>query len=163
MSKELICTYPDPVLRRETVLVTEFDDELVSLVEKMKEIMLENDGVGLAGPQIGLSLKIAVVFYEGVLYPLINPVILESEGSQSGEEGCLSFPDIYGNVTRPQSVKVRTADLDGQIKEIEAEGFLARAFCHEIDHLNGKLLIDHFSPLKKSMARKKMLKRRREK
>lgn len=163
MSNELICTYPDPVLRRETVPVTEFNDDLVALVEKMKEIMLENDGVGLAGPQIGLSLKIAVVFHEGVLYPLINPVILESEGTQNGEEGCLSFPDVYGNVTRPQYVKVRTADLEGEVREIEADGFLARAFSHEIDHLNGKLLIDHFSPLKKSMARKKMLKRRREK
>lgn len=160
MSEDRIHIYPDPVLRKETLPVVEFGEGLSSLAEKMKNIMLEDDGVGLAAPQIGLSLKFAVVFCEGILYVLVNPVILESEGLQEGEEGCLSFPGIYGTVRRPQKIRVKTFDLlNGEEKIIEAEGFLCRAMCHEIDHLNGILLIDHFSPLKKSMARKKMLKK----
>jgi len=159
MSKKHIRIYPDPVLRRETLPVTEFGDSLESLAEEMKDIMIRGDGVGLAAPQVGLSLKFAVVFYEGILYPLVNPVIVESDGTQEGEEGCLSFPGIYGNVERPQKISIEMKDLDGKGKVLQAEGFLCRAMCHEIDHLNGILLIDHFSPLKKSMARRKMLKK----
>lgn len=162
MSKTVICTYPDTVLRRETAPITSFGEELRSLVEEMKEIMLEGDGVGLAAPQIGLSMKLAVIFYEGIHYTLVNPVILEKEGVQEGEEGCLSFPGIYGNVIRPAKIRVKYFDLNGDEQIIDAEDFLARVFCHEIDHLNGRLLIDHFSPLKKSMARKKMLRKRKD-
>jgi len=155
--------YPDPVLRRETRPVTDFDQELAELVRTMEEIMFAHDGVGLAAPQIGLSLKLAVVFYEGVLHCLINPEIIFSNGEDSMEEGCLSFPGIYGKVRRPLKVSVKTLDLDGREQVLEAEGFLARAFCHEIDHLNGRLLIDHFSPMKKNLARKKLLRRNKEK
>ncbi len=162
MSKTVICTYPDTVLRRETAPITSFGEELKSLVEEMKEIMFEGDGVGLAAPQIGLSLKLAVIFYEGVHYTLINPVILEEKGAQEGEEGCLSFPGIYGNVIRPAKIRVKYLDMSGEEQIVDVEDFLARVFCHEIDHLNGRLLIDHFSPLKKSMARKKMLRKRRD-
>lgn len=162
MAKTSICTYPDNVLRKDTATITDFGEELQTLVKEMQEILLEYDGVGLAAPQIGLSLKLAVVFYEATHYTLINPVIFEEEGLENAEEGCLSFPGIYGKVARPTRIKVRTLDMTGMEKVIEAEGFLARAFSHEIDHLNGRLLIDHFSPLKKSMARKKMIKQRRD-
>ncbi len=162
MSKTVICTYPDTVLRRETAPITSFGEELKSIVEEMKEIMFEGDGVGLAAPQIGLSMKLAVIFYEGAHYTLINPVILEEKGVQEGEEGCLSFPGIYGNVIRPAKIRVKYLKMNGEEQIVDVEDFLARVFCHEIDHLNGKLLIDHFSPLKKSMARKKMLRKRRD-
>ena len=162
MSKTVICTYPDTVLRRETAPITSFGEELESLVEEMKDIMLEGDGVGLAAPQIGLSIKLAVIFYEGTHYTLVNPVILEEEGVQEAEEGCLSFPGIYGNVIRPAKIRVKYLDMNGVEQIVDVEDFLARVFCHEIDHLNGRLLIDHFSPLKKSMARKKMLRKRRD-
>ncbi|MBN1332928.1 MAG: peptide deformylase [Synergistales bacterium] len=163
MEHYTIRVYPDPVLRRETRPVMDFDQELVELARNMEEIMFANDGVGLAAPQIGLSLKLAVVFYEGVLYCLINPEIISSKGDDYMEEGCLSFPGIYGKVRRPLSVSVKSFDLDGNEQILHAEGFLARAFCHEIDHLNGKLLIDHFSPMKKSLARKKLFRLKKEK
>ncbi len=148
--------YPDPILRRETEPVEEYGPDLVELINEMKTIMLEEDGVGLAGPQVGLPKKIAVVFYEGTLYVLINPVLISSEGEQAGEEGCLSFPGIYGNVVRPRNVVVEAHDEKGIKRTLEADGFLVRAFLHEMDHLEGKLLIDHFSPLKKNIIRKRM-------
>lgn len=157
-----IRTYPDPVLRKETSEITDFNEELGSFVSEMQRLMFENDGVGLAGPQIGFSLKIAIVYYEERLYTLINPVIIESSGEEYGEEGCLSFPGIYGRVKRPEKIRIKAQDINGTESIFEAEGFLARAFCHETDHLNGILLIDHFSPMKKNMVKRKMLKKSRE-
>ncbi len=163
MQEYSIRIYPDPVLRRETRCVETFDQELVDLAAEMEKIMFANDGVGLAAPRIGLSLKLAVVFYEGVLYHLINPEIISSNGEDYMEEGCLSFPGIYGKVRRPLKVSVKTFDLNGNQQILHAEGFLARAFSHEIDHLNGRLLIDHFSPMRKNLARKKLFRLNREK
>jgi len=157
-----IRVYPDPVLRNETLPVDRFDHELADLLSKMEEIMIANDGVGLAAPQIGLSLRLAVIFYEGKMYHLINPEIIESEGEDVMEEGCLSFPGIYGKIHRPLKITVRFQDEEGRETILKPEGFLARAFCHEIDHLNGKLLIDHFSPMKKNLARKKLQRRQKE-
>ena len=150
--------YPDPVLRKKTEPVEVFDDSFKDLTADLVRLMRIHDGVGLAAPQAGLPLKLAVVWYQEELYVLANPVVESSEGEQEGEEGCLSFPGIFGTVNRPLKVTIRHHDINGEERLTEAEGFLARAFLHEMDHLEGKLLIDHFSPLKRSMAKKKMRK-----
>jgi peptide deformylase len=149
--------YPDPVLRKETQPVTDFGDGVKDIVADLVRLMHQHDGVGFAAPQAGISLKLAVVFYQGELHVLANPVLVSSEGEQDGEEGCLSFPGIFGNVKRPLKAVIRHFDINGAEKETEVEGFLARAFLHEMDHLEGRLLIDRFSPLKRSMAKKKLL------
>lgn len=149
--------YPDPVLRKETKPVTEFGDPLKDLVADMVRIMHTGDGVGLAAPQIGVSKKIAVVFHGGILYVLANPEVLREEGEQTGEEGCLSFPGIFGSVSRPMKILVRHQDVNGKTHELTAEGFLARAFLHEMDHLEGRLLIDKFPPPERTAIRKKLL------
>ena len=151
--------YPDPVLKAPTLPVEIFDEELVDFIEKMRFAMESHDGVGLAAPQVGVSKKIAVVAYDGEFYVLINPVLLEQRGAQEGEEGCLSFPGIYASVTRPSYIKVSARDETGQEHVYEAENFLARAFLHEMDHLEGKLFIEYLSGLKRGMIRKKMQKR----
>lgn len=148
--------YPDPVLRKETEPVVVFDDSLKDLLAEMIRLMNMHDGVGLAAPQVGVSSRLAVVFFEGKLHVLANPVLLSSEGEQVGEEGCLSFPGIFGNVNRPTKITIRHRDIDGGEHETTVEGFLARAFLHEMDHLDGRLLIDNFSPMKRAMARKKL-------
>ena len=149
--------YPDPVLRKETEPVVVFDDDLKDLVAEMIRLMNLHDGVGLAAPQVGVSSRLAVVFHDGLLHVLANPVLLSSEGEQAGEEGCLSFPGIFGNVQRPSKITIRHNDIDGGEHETTVEGFLARAFLHEMDHLDGRLLIDNFSPMRRAMARKKLL------
>ena len=150
--------YPDPVLRKKTAPVEDFGDSFKELVADLARLMRNHDGVGLAAPQAGIPLKLAVVWYGEQLHVLANPVLVSSSGEQEGEEGCLSFPNIFGNVRRPMKAAVRHRDFNGDERVTEAEGFLARAFLHEMDHLEGRLLIDNFSPLKRSMAKKKMLK-----
>lgn len=154
--------YPDPILREETRTIELFDESLSAFIDELKKFMIEYDGVGLAAPQIGESLKVAVIFYEEKYYVLINPVIKAKDGEQRDQEGCLSFPGIFEDVTRPYRVTVEAQDEKGVPYSIEAEGFLARAMCHEIDHLNGKLMIDHLSPMKRDMIKKKLSKMRRE-
>ncbi|MBR1673239.1 MAG: peptide deformylase [Fretibacterium sp.] len=156
-----ILRYPDPILKKPTEPVTAFDDELAGFVEKLYASMRVHDGVGLAAPQVGVLRKVAVVEYEGKSYTLINPRVLEKRGEQEAEEGCLSFPGIYALVKRPEWVKVETQDLKGQTRVYEAEGFVARAFLHEMDHLDGHLFIDYLSPLKRGAIRKKMTKQAR--
>lgn len=155
-----IVKYPDPVLRKKTEPVTVFDDALRTLVDEMTIVMKDDDGVGLAAPQVGISEKIAVVCVNDKRYVLINPVITASEGEQTDEEGCLSFPGIFGTIKRAEYVVVECQDERGEHKKYEATGFAARAFQHEIEHLNGKLLIDHFSPMKREMIRKKLLRKK---
>ena len=163
MSVRKICVYPDPVLREPTEEITLFDEELMMIVNDMRETMHVSDGIGLAGPQVGLAKKIAVIEYSGEKYVLINPVILESKEFKTVEEGCLSFPGIYEKVESPEYIKVRYYDEKGELFEKEIEGFLACVFSHEIDHLNGKLLIDRVSPLKRQFLKKKIAKQAREK
>ena len=153
-----IIHYPDPRLRKPTKEVTDFGNDLSTLIAEMVFLMKEADGVGLAAPQIGEPLRLAVVLIEDQLYVLANPEIIEEEGTQTDEEGCLSFPGIYGDVTRPMKIKVRAQNEKGETMYYEAEGFVARAFCHEIDHLSGKLLLDKFSPMKREMINKRLQK-----
>jgi len=155
-----IVEFPDPVLRRPTKPVTVFDENLKTLVDEMTIVMKDDDGVGIAAPQVGISKKIAVVCIEDQRYVLVNPRIVTMEGEQSGEEGCLSFPGIFGEIKRAARVVVECQDETGAPRRYEAEGFVARAFQHEIEHLEGRLLIDHFSPIKRELIRKKLLKRR---
>ncbi|NLM71191.1 MAG: peptide deformylase [Synergistaceae bacterium] len=153
--------FPDPVLREETDEVDVFDKDLADLVAEMVGLMRIHDGVGLAAPQAGVSKRVAVVMYEEKLHVLVNPVLLSSEGEHEAEEGCLSFPGIFGTVKRPSRITIRHKDLAGVEHETTVKNFLARAFLHEMDHLEGRLLIDHFSPMKRTMAKKKLMKDRR--
>ena len=162
MTVRNICVYPDPILREPTEEITSFDEVLADLVEDMWETMHVSDGVGLAGPQVGMPKKIAVIEYNGEKFVLINPVIVEKEGSKTVEEGCLSFPGIYEKVDSPEKIKVRWQNEKGGYEEKEIDGFLACVFSHEIDHLNGKLFIDFLGPLKRQMITRKMEKLKRE-
>ena len=150
--------YPDPVLKKISEPVTVFDDSLAEFVKVLFASMRVHDGVGLAAPQVGVLKKIAVVEYDGKSYVLINPKVIDQKGIQEGEEGCLSFPGIYANVVRPQWVKIETHDINGNIQTYEGEGYTARAFLHEMDHLSGKLFIDYLSSLKRNAIKKKAVK-----
>ncbi|PLR97334.1 peptide deformylase [Bacillus sp. T33-2] len=141
MAVRKIVMYPADVLEQKCEPVTVFDKKLGKLLDDMYDTMVENDGVGLAAPQIGINKQIAVVDIDGEegTIEMINPEIIGSSGEQTGAEGCLSFPGLYGEVTRPYSVKIRAKNRKGKTFELEAEEFLARAVQHEIDHLNGIL------------------------
>ena len=138
-----------PLLRTETTPVTTITDEVRRLVEDMFETMRAAQGIGLAAPQVGRLERVAVVDVDNQPLVLINPEIIAESGSERAEEGCLSIPDIYGDVDRAARVTVRATDLEGNIFEREASELLARAFQHEIDHLHGKLFIDYLSFLKR--------------
>ncbi|MEN2995616.1 MAG: peptide deformylase [Acetomicrobium sp.] len=153
-----VIKYPNPILRSKNKIVTAFNDDLKKLIEDMYETMYANDGLGLAAPQVGINLMVAVVDYEGKKYTLVNPVILEKRGEQTGREGCLSFPEVFEDIERPEIVKIQAFDENGKKYAIEASGLLARAFCHEIDHLHGRLMIDMVSPVKRNMIQKKFKK-----
>lgn len=132
----------DDVLRKICRTQMTFDEKLWSLLDDMAETMYKAEGVGLAAPQVGILRRVCVVDVGDGLIELINPVITEKSGSQKGSEGCLSVPDRFEEVTRPNKVTVKAQNRMGENIEIKAEGFLARAFCHEIDHLDGILYID---------------------
>ena len=151
--------YPDSALKMQSADVEHFDENLAAFVKKMRDTMEAYDGIGLAAPQVGVLKKIAVVEYENVLYVLINPKLISQEGVQEGDEGCLSFPGIYASVKRPLRVSISTRDTNGEERTYDADGVLARAFLHEMDHLEGRLFIEHLSNLKRGMIRKKMYKR----
>ena len=132
----------DPVLRKKCRKVEEINDRIKILIEDMIETMYKEDGVGLAAPQIGIVKQIAVIDIGQGIIKLINPKIIYQEGEEIDVEGCLSIPGKTGSVKRPEKIKVEYTDIDGEKKIIETEGFLARALCHEIDHLQGILYID---------------------
>lgn len=156
-----IVKYGDPVLESPAKPVTEFDGNLQQLVEDMFESMYQAQGVGLAAPQIGISLRLAVIdtsFKEDPSAKLVlaNPQIIAMEGKQEGAEGCLSIPDFRENLARAQRVTIRAQDVNGAWYERTGEDLLARAFQHEIDHLNGKLYMHHLSSLKRDMMKRKI-------
>jgi peptide deformylase len=159
-----IVLFGEPVLEKQAAAVTEFDTpELNKLIEDMFESMYAAKGVGLAAPQIGIQQRIAVIDLSVAEDPaqkivLINPEIIRKEEFQTGEEGCLSLPGFREQVTRPKSVTVRAQNVKGEHFETTGEELLARAFCHEIDHLNGRLYISHVSALKRDLIRRKVRK-----
>jgi peptide deformylase len=158
-----IVKFGDPVLERATKPVEKFDEELQTLVADMFESMYAAQGVGLAAPQIGIGLRLAVIDVTNGKNPeakivCANPEIIHAEGEQREEEGCLSLPGFRGYVARPQYVTVRAQDSTGKEFEMRGEQLLARAFCHEIDHLNGILFINHLSMLKRDLIKRKIRK-----
>jgi peptide deformylase len=162
-----IVKYGDPVLEKPTAAITEFGPELEELTEDMFASMYAAQGVGLAAPQIGKNLRLAVVDVTAGKNPegkivLINPEIIHAEGEKREEEGCLSIPGFRGYVVRPQFVTVKAQNAKGETFEIRGEDLLARAFCHEIDHLNGVLFIQHLSMLKRDLIRRKIKKLRKQ-
>ena len=132
----------DDVLRKVCRTQLTFDDKLATILDDMADTMYKAEGVGLAAPQVGILRRFCVVDVGDGLIELINPVITAMSGSQTGNEGCLSVPDRFEEVTRPMTVTVRAQNRKGENITITAEGFKARAFCHEIDHLDGVLYID---------------------
>jgi len=160
-------TYPNTVLRKKAEEVKEIDQDLIDLARQMAETMYAAPGIGLAAPQVGESIRLIVVdvsYTQGKpdLKVLLNPEIVEREGSILMEEGCLSIPGIRADVERSQKVLVRGLDIKGRPVEIEAEGLLAVCLQHEVDHLDGILFIDHLSRLKRSLIERKLRKRQRE-
>ncbi|MEA2338839.1 MAG: peptide deformylase [Thermoanaerobaculia bacterium] len=158
-----IVKYGDPVLRTPTQPVGDIDASLQKLIDDMVDTMYAAPGVGLAANQVGISKRLAVIDLTvgkkpGNLHIFINPEIVELEGQITEDEGCLSIPDFTEVVTRPERVKVRFTDRNGQQREIRGEGLMARALCHEIDHLNGNLFIDHLRGFKKDRIMKKIAK-----
>jgi len=135
--------YPDSILRKKTRLVNEFNDELRRILKEMAQIMYINKGVGLAANQVGLDLSILVADAGEGIYKLVNPKIVYRRGRETLEEGCLSLPNICVKVKRAKKIIVNALDEYGKTFSIEADGLLGRIFQHEIDHLNGKLIIDY--------------------
>ena len=148
----------DPILRQETTQVTTITDEIRRLAADMIETMHVAQGIGLAAPQVGRTERLTVVDVDEHKLVLINPEILHTDGTAKAEEGCLSIPDIYGDVERPAQVRVRALDVNGDPLEIDADGLFARCLQHEIDHLHGKLFIDYLSVLKRRSALSKWAK-----
>jgi len=152
-----------PELRKVSAPVTNFNGELEETAKSMVETMYGASGVGLAAPQIGINIRLVTIDTsvgedKDKVIIICNPEIVTSEGRQLGEEGCLSIPDFSENVERPMKMIVKGQDLKGDEITVEAEGVLARCLCHEIDHLNGVLFIDHLSALKRGLIRNKIKK-----
>jgi peptide deformylase len=153
-----------PTLAKTSARVKDIDDEIRRLADDMIETMHAAPGLGLSAPQVNvnrrlITLDLSMGERKSDLIVLFNPEILSREGKVVREEGCLSVPDVYEKVTRPQKVLVKGLGLDGRERTIEAEDMLARVFCHEIDHLDGKLFVDILSPLKRTLIKKKFKKK----
>ena len=162
-----IVKYGDPILEKPGAPVKKFDAKLEELAEDMFASMYAAQGVGLAAPQIGKSMRFAVVDVTGGKNPegkivLANPEVTHAEGEVREEEGCLSIPGFRGYVVRPQFVTVKAQNIKGEPFEIRGENLLARAFCHEIDHLNGILFLQHLGMLKRDMIKRKIKKLRKQ-
>ena len=153
-----IVEHPAQVLKEVGAPVEEFSAELEKLVADMFETMYAAEGVGLAAPQVGLSLRLFVMDCEGLKLVAANPSILSAEGEQEGEEGCLSVGKIHAPLRRAARVRLRARDVRGQVFEQEAEGLAARCFLHETDHCDGLLFIDRLSPLRRDMVKRRFQK-----
>jgi peptide deformylase len=162
-----IVKYGTPVLHAPSAPVTEIDGQIATLLADMVDTMYAAPGIGLAAPQIGVPLRVIVIDLsvgedEKQLIRLVNPEILEREGEQQHEEGCLSIPGFGGSPRRPARVVARGLDPEGKERVFEATELLARAFCHEIDHIDGLLFVDRLSPLKRDLMKRKLRKKARE-
>jgi peptide deformylase len=158
-----VVKYPEKLLERQSEPITRFDAALTTLVEEMFETMYAAHGVGLAAPQIGISKRLAVIditFGEDPKQKmvLVNPEVISTSGRQSMEEGCLSVPGFRAPLTRPKTATVRAQDLKGEWFEKTGEELLARAFCHETDHLNGRLFLTHLSMLRRDLIKRRIRK-----
>ena len=167
MAIKKILTFPNPVLRQKVETVTSFDDSLKKLATDLAETMYDAPGAGLAANQIGVCLRVVVVDIsenkeEKKHLVLVNPEIIDKEGCQIDEEGCLSVIDLTAKVERYRKLLVRAQDLDGKSWEFPAEDFFARVIQHELDHINGILFIDHLSSLKRTLYKKRLKKILRE-
>ncbi|MBZ4642880.1 MAG: peptide deformylase [Deferribacteres bacterium] len=159
-----IKTFPDEVLRKKSTPVETVDDNIKELLDNMAETMYNAPGIGLAAPQVGVNKRVIVIDITGPeeksgLMKIVNPEILEMDGEVVGEEGCLSVPEEYAEVKRAEKIKVKFLDENSVEHIIEADGLLARAFQHEIDHLDGVLFIDKISPLKREFIKKRVRKK----
>jgi peptide deformylase len=168
MAIKKILTFPNPVLRQKVETVTSFDESLKELATDLAETMYDAPGAGLAANQIGVCLRVVVVDIsenkeEKKHLVLVNPEIIDKEGCQIDEEGCLSVIDLTAKVERYRKLLVRAQDLDGKSWEFPAEDFFARVIQHELDHINGILFIDHLSSLKRMLYKKRLKKILREK
>lgn len=157
MVREIV-KYGSQILRQPCAPVTQIDPSVKALVRDLFDSMKAAEGVGLAAPQLGVLRRVVVVDVsrqhpELLPISLINPRIVSAEGRELAEEGCLSFPDMYGQVARHTKVCIEALDVNGKLFAIDAEGFYARALQHELDHLDGKLFIDYLSPLKRQLMR----------
>ena len=167
MAIKEILTFPNPVLRQKTEPVTQFDDSLRQLAADLAETMYAAPGAGLAANQIGVCRRVVVIDVSNSKEDkkhlvLVNPEIIEKEGCQVDEEGCLSVLDLTAKVERYSKLLVRAQDLEGKTWEFPAENFFARVIQHELDHLNGILFIDHLSPLKRSLYKRSLKKKLQE-
>ncbi|MDE6597676.1 MAG: peptide deformylase [Clostridia bacterium] len=142
MARKFVVQTGDPVLRQKCAEVKAFNKDLWTLLDDMKETVRAESGAGLAAPQIGIALRVVVIDVEEGFFELINPVIFSTKGEQTGPEGCLSVKGKQGTVTRPYKVKAEYRDRYGKKHKLTADGFFARAVCHELDHLDGKLYTD---------------------
>ena len=151
--------FPDPRLRKKAVSVEQLDSSIESLAKNMIETMYTQNGIGLAATQVNVHKRVVVIDLSTDKNDpkiLVNPEILSKEGAEEMREGCLSVPDVFDVVKRAEKIKFRYLQLDGQLMELNADGLLAVCVQHEIDHLNGKLFIDYFSPLKRHRLLKKL-------
>jgi peptide deformylase len=167
MTLRPIVKYGDPVLHSPARPVERVDDQVRTLLRDMVETMYAAPGIGLAAPQVGVPLRVIVVDLSvgadpGQLIRLVNPELVSSEGEQRLEEGCLSVPGYGGSPMRPARVTVKGLDPEGKERVHTGTDLLARAFCHEIDHVNGMLFVDRLSPLKRDLMKRKLRKRARE-
>lgn len=158
-----IIKYGNPILKKTSENIENIDDDILNILDKMAEVMRKSNGIGLAGPQIGINKNIAVVEVNGVLKKIINPIIIEtSEEEEIMEEGCLSIPFIYEKVKRHSCITVQYMNEKGDTVIEKAEGMWARVFQHEIDHLNGILFVEKVSPLAKIIISKKLTRLKKE-
>ena len=159
MSKLDLVTYPGPVLRKQAAVVKNVDGELIKTAEEMFSIMYENNGIGLAAPQVGVSRRLLVIDVREdgrPVYVMINPRLTKRDGEAEAEEGCLSLPDVFGEVKRAEHIEVTYIDREGEEQTMEAEGMLARAIQHEIDHLNGVLFIDRLEKSRRRLVEQQL-------
>lgn len=166
MTLRKILIFPDPVLRKIAEPVDRIDESLKTLIGDMIETMHAAPGVGLAAPQVGVSQRVIVADPSAGENPdlaleLMNPEIISSKGSVQHEEGCLSLPEVEVKVQRAEQIVVKAQRLDGRMQTIEAEGYLSYILQHEIDHLNGVLIIDSLGPVKRDLVKRKLRKRQR--
>lgn len=157
-----ILVYPDPALKRKSLPVTKFSEDVVSLLDDMAQTMHDADGVGLAAPQVGRNIRVILINVplaeedKREFYELINPEIVSSRGFQTGEEGCLSVPGFFANIRRKEHVRVSALDRGGKRFTIDADGMLSRVLQHEIDHLDGILFFDRLGKLKRDLLVKQI-------